>query len=264
MSDKYQERVQLEFVEIYPGEVPTQDWAFAAKLNELSWRWKYLRRVLRLVECTNPKTGKLDIRFTALVDSDSGDPSEYAGSDEAEAAAEIDEQFFDDGRELNVALCDALCELSAGTYSKWIADSEGLIDEDLVPLLLDRAKEAAAAKAEGSWPTYSHFLWYLECCYAVLAKWEEKLWQLRLGETLSVWRYQGSAQGAREGGIKSGVTRSKAVAITAEGAIKLRDELLSQGRPERSVARIIAQRHAVSPDHVRRLIRPARSRPEGG
>lgn len=260
MEDDYKKRDQLEFSSLYPSDVREEDWGFADKLNGLKERWKYLRRVLFQVQCANPATGKLDVRLSELIDEN----SRYADSEEAHAARAVVEEFVEESSEFNVYLCDALSVLSPATYRIWIDDCAEWVDEDQLVALSARAEAAELAGTKQTWMRYYLFMWHLDFAYGVLAKWEEKLWQLRLGDTLAVWRYLGSAQGAREGGLKSGETRAKAVAITAEAAMKLRDELLSQGRSERSVARIIAQRHSVSPDHIRRLIRPAKNRPEGG
>jgi len=224
-------------------------WWFIAPLLDRYREWKIYRRLLPHVLCLNPVTGQLDLRFSALVDQDAELPIYHSG--QAIWAREAESDFWRDAIELDRALWDAMALVNPSNYRE-MADLYA--DEIDVGACLKYAEFAEKRQSDGSW-TF-HYLERFDEASRIVCRWEQELDQLRRGEILDLWRYQSSAEGASKGGRRSAETRAKNVLITPQKALALRAELVAQGRPERSIARIIAQRHSVSPDYVRRLIRP--------
>ncbi|MCY1530327.1 hypothetical protein D9M68_655090 [compost metagenome] len=62
-------------------------------------------------------------------------------------------------------------------------------------------------------------------------------------------------EGLAKGGRKSGVTRSRDAKCPAEKLMREWDDLLAEGKDERSIANLLAGRHGYSDQHVRRVRR---------
>jgi hypothetical protein len=245
---------RLAFVPLCGKEERVQ---FGRQLVRLHDSWKLHRRLFYATPCINPRTGQFDISFRALAEET--DPGIFE-SRQAQWARQYEERFWNDDEQLNCALCDALAMISPSDYRELVEVYSEDVDE---PACIAWAGLSERCQRDSSWQ--SHFFDRLNEASQIVHSWEDEWKRLQHGETLDLWRYYSSAEGARKGGIRSAETRAKNVLINAEAAIKLRDELLSQGRSERSVAQIIAQRHSVTPDHVRRLIRSTKkARHEGG
>lgn len=223
-------------------------WWFISPLLQRFREWKLFRRLLPQVLCVNPVTGDLDLPLGALTDEDA-EPL-VRRSAQAMWANEAESSFWEDGRDLDRALWDALACVNPSNYREVIE----LYADDIDDAACLRYLETVENSQDGNRWVF-HYLERFDEISRIVGKWEQELDRLRRGEILDLWRFELSIDGASKGGRRSAETRAKAVLITAEKALRLREELLSQGRAERSIASIIAKRHDVSPDHVRRLIR---------
>lgn len=242
-----EERVGIPFHPDFVS-IANDRWCFISPLLQRYREWKYYRRVLPRVLCVNPATGSQDMRLSALLDQDAD--LSVRRSVQAIWAESAYSCFWEDSTDLDRALWDAVACVNPPNY------------QEMVELYADEINEAACRKyleyaekcqSDGSW-TF-HYLERFDEISRTVGKWEQELDRLRRGEILDLWKFESSADGASKGGRRSAESRAKNVLITAEKARQLREQLLSQGRAERSIASIIAKRHDVSPDHIRRLIR---------
>jgi len=226
-------------------------WPHSYWLIEQELAWKFFRRLLPHVRFPNPDTGEIDVRLSELVDLDS---PRFPESDENRRAHIVQDDFFEQGQKLERCLCDALAMLSPVDYRELVQlQAEDIFD---ISVHLKFADWAEGLKGDPFW----HFHYLNICAEAsrILGEWESQLHRLRAGEHLAIWRYYSSMGGARQGGLKSGKARAQNARLTPEAAANAFDALRKQGRPERSIAAIVALRHAVTPDHVRRVIKLAK------
>jgi hypothetical protein len=166
------------------------------------------------------------------------------------AAAVLDE-FVADSTEFERCLCDCLCALSPSNYREMVKAFRDDLDDEL-------AHEEYAAlsdswREKGAW--VFHLLGNFDVATQLIAKWRRELFRLRSGDIRAQWRGNATVLGAARGGKKSGESRARQARLSAEAASAAFEALRKEGRAVRNIAGIVAQRHGVSADYVRRLLK---------
>jgi len=181
----------LEFWEIHPNDVPETQWAFCYHLLELHRQWTYLRRVLRVVLCENPDTKVIDVPFQTLVDS-----SQWGESRQHRWACIVSDQFYKDTCVFLTSLAEATAALSPVAFEKRLAIWDLTADE--IAELRSRTEPTTENRDDGRWQFA--FFFAIGIAHAIVCKWDQKLNQLRNGETRLVWKQAAVRQGAASGG----------------------------------------------------------------
>lgn len=240
----------VPFFPVSADEVPSKAWPFVVNLNEMQRRWTFYRRNLRLVQCIDPRTGGISIRFSELVSN-----VEFEATDEGSCAIATLQRFEHDylyhfGRYLSDALGSVAPEAYLNrvkVFGELMEEAGEPWDPELLPI------------QEGH-TSVSAYLFAANAAHTTLINWDHELRQVADGTWLTLWKAGSQRRGASEGGRKSAVTRRKQSLAPPEEVLKLYTALRLQGHPESSLASKIASRLRVTPDHIRRLLR-ANQRP---
>lgn len=244
----------LEYWPMSIADVDEGDWGFLYHMDKLHRRWVFLRRVLRIVRCVNPKTGALDMLFPSLVES-----SEWGDAAAHRWASAVLDEFYEDTCAFLTAMADCISCLSPTEYSARLEIWRQDLSNEETAELAARGRHNARSREVGQLQVA--FLIY--ACHAqnVVCKWEEKLRQLQTEETLMVWKQASVRRGAQVGGKKAGENKRRLQLASPEKVQAHFEKLRMEGHSERSIASTVAKRLNVTPDHVRRVRRALEEKP---
>lgn len=256
----------LDYIPLEGWEVRKSRWPFAHHLNQLHRGWVYLRRVLRTVKCPNPVTGDLDTPFEDFIwgigEPDGPFESLVWGVDVHDDGIwrwtdGIRQDFSQSESRLQTALARCVAMISKEALKQRCELWWDELDVDDARQLLELADAGRVAENPTAWQ--HGFFFEAGIAGSIVGHWQERLAQLRRGETLMVWKQAAVMRGARQGGRVASEGRRK---VSAAQVSEYFEKLAAGGTAARDAAAIVARRLGIHPDHARRLRRRMEGAPK--